>query len=157
MIQTNTDKTGYADGTAGAHNEYFSRLNALLREKGPGHPVIVLDLDTLDRNISVLTKKIVMPRSFRVVVKSLPSIELIRYIFESAQTRKAMVFHRPFLNLIVREFPDADILLGKPLPVQAVRVFYKELEDSSAFDPRANLQWLIDTHERLLQYRQLAH
>ena len=148
---------GYADGPSGAHNAYFSMLNALLRENGSGHPVIVLDLDTLDQNISVLKKKITAPKSFRVVVKSLPCIELIRHVFEIAQTRKAMVFHRPFLNLIAREFPDADVLLGKPFPMQAARVFYRELGETSAFDPSTNLQWLIDTHRRLLQYQQLAH
>ena len=146
-----------AHGPAGGHNEYFSRLNAHLKEKGPGHPVIVLDLDILDQNICVLSKKIAAPKSFRVVVKSLPCLALIRHIFEKAQTRKAMVFHRPFLNLIAREFPDADLLLGKPFPVQAARVFYRELGDTPAFDPGANLQWLIDTHRRLLQYQQMAH
>ena len=79
---------------SGAHNAYFSSLNALLREKGPGHPVIVLDLDVLDENISLLTKKIRAPKSFRLVVKSLPCVELVRHVFEKARTRKAMVFHR---------------------------------------------------------------
>ena len=60
------------------HNEYFSKLNSLLKESGPGHPVIVLDLDILDHNIAVLNRKIAPPKSLRVVVKSLPSIELIR-------------------------------------------------------------------------------
>ena len=148
---------GYKSGPAGTHSEYFSRLNELLKEKGSGHPVIVLDLDTLDRNISELQKKITTPKTFRVVVKSLPCLKLIDHVFEKAQTRQAMVFHRPFLNLMAREFPDVDILLGKPLPVQAARVFYRELGHSSAFDPSTNLQWLIDSQERLLQYRQMAH
>ena len=71
---------GYADGPSGAHNAYFSMLNALLKENGSGHPVILLDMDTLDQNISVLKKKIAAPKSFRVVVKSLPCIELIRHV-----------------------------------------------------------------------------
>jgi D-serine deaminase-like pyridoxal phosphate-dependent protein len=132
-------------------------LNALLREKGPGHPVLVLDLDILDQNISVVTRKITAPGSLRVVAKSLPCLELIRHVFEKIHTRKAMVFHRPFLNLIARELPDADVLLGKPLPVKAAQTFYRQLGETSAFDAEANLQWLIDTHARLLQYQQLAH
>ena len=36
-------------------------------------------------------------------------------------------------------------------------MFYRELEDTSEFDPSTNLQWLIDTHQKLLQYQQLAH
>lgn len=148
---------GYTHGSVVSHDDYFSKLNALLKEKGPGHPVIVLDIDTLDQNIAVLKKKIEAPKSLRVVVKSLPCIELLRYVFKKALTRKAMVFHRPFLNLIAREFPDVDVLLGKPLPIQAACIFYRELEDTSEFDPSTNLQWLIDTHQKLLQYQQLAH
>ena len=91
------------------------------------------------------------------MVKSLPCIELVRHIFKKAGTDKAMVFHRPFLNLVAREFPDVEILLGKPFPVQAARVFYNELGNSAEFNPSDNLQWLIDTHDRLLQYQQLAH
>ena len=147
---------GHPLHSAVAHNAYFSSLNELLREKGPGHPVIVLDLDVLDENIGLLIKKIPAPKSFRVVVKSLPCVELVRHVFVKARTRKAMVFHRPFLNLMAREFPETEILLGKPFPVQSARVFYRELGSGAGFDPSANLQWLIDTHERLAQYQQLA-
>jgi len=145
------------ESNRGVHNEYFSKLNALLKKDGPGHAVIVLDLDILDQNLSELKNTIGDLERFRVVVKSLPSINLIRYILEQTQTRKAMVFHRPFLNLIAEEFPEADVLLGKPFPVQAARTFYRELKETSRFDPAKNLQWLIDTHQRLLQYQQLAH
>jgi D-serine deaminase-like pyridoxal phosphate-dependent protein len=145
------------ESNRGVHNEYFSKLNALLKKDGPGHAVIVLDLDILDKNLGELKNTIGDLERFRVVVKSLPSINLIRYILEQTQTRKAMVFHRPFLNLIAEEFPEADVLLGKPFPVQAARTFYRELKETSRFDPTQNLQWLIDTHQRLLQYRQLAH
>lgn len=36
------------DSNCGEHNDYFSMLNALLKKDGPGHAVIVLDLDILD-------------------------------------------------------------------------------------------------------------
>ncbi len=142
---------------SGGHNEYFSKLNALLKKDGPGHPVIILDLDILDKNLQELNRNMANPDRFRVVVKSLPSIDLIRYIFEQTKTRKAMVFHRPFLNLVAEEFPETDVLLGKPVPVQAARTFYTKLRNTSRFNPAMSLQWLIDSHERLLQYRQLAH
>ena len=144
-------------GHSGGHNEYFSKLNALLKNEGPGHPVIVIDLDILDENLRELNRNMANPDRFRVVVKSLPSIDLIRYIFEQTKTRKTMVFHRPFLNLVTEEFPETDVLLGKPFPVQAARTFYGKLRDTSRFNPALNLQWLIDSHERLLQYQQLAH
>jgi D-serine deaminase-like pyridoxal phosphate-dependent protein len=117
---------------------------------------MVLDLDVLDENLRELNRNMADPKRFRLVVKSLPSIDLIRYVLEQTKTRKAMVFHRPFLNLVVEEFPETDVLLGKPFPVQAARIFYAKLRDTSRFDPAKNLQWLIDSHERLLQYQQLA-
>ncbi len=142
---------------AGDHNEYFSNLNTLLKENGPGHPVIVLDLDILDENLRELNHNMADPDRFRIVVKSLPSIDLIRYVLEQTKTRKAMVFHRPFLSLVAQEFPETDVLLGKPFPVQAARIFYNKLRETSRFKPSTNLQWLIDSHDRLLQYQQLAH
>jgi D-serine deaminase-like pyridoxal phosphate-dependent protein len=145
------------NGPAGDHNEYFSKLNALLKKDGPGHPVIVLDLDILDENLRELNQNMADPDRFRIVVKSLPSIDLIRYVLEQTKTRKAMVFHRPFLSLVAQEFPETDVLLGKPFPVQAARIFYTKLRETSRFKPSTNLQWLIDSHDRLLQYQQLAH
>ncbi|PWG74412.1 alanine racemase, partial [Enterococcus hirae] len=51
--------------------------------------------------------------------------------------------------------PGVDMLLGKPLPVQAARQFYSET--GSAFDAERQLQWLIDSRPRLEQYLQLAN
>lgn len=47
------------------------------------------------------------------------------------------------------------MLLGKPLPVDAARTFYRDLEQGS-FDPSRQLQWLVDSPQRLLQYRKLG-
>jgi D-serine deaminase-like pyridoxal phosphate-dependent protein len=150
-----TTKAGYPIRGA-AHDGYFSALNALLKEQGPGHPVMVLDLDILDQNIRILKQNIPPPKSFRVVVKSLPCVELLRHVFDTAGTSRAMVFHRPFLNRIAHEFPNVEILLGKPFPARAARIFYRELGEGAPFDPSTHLQWLIDTQDRLLQYQHLA-
>ena len=124
---------------SGGHNEYFSKLNGLLKKDGPGHPVIVLDLDILDEKLCELNQNMANPNRFRVVVKSLPSIELIGYVLERTKIRKAMVFHRPFLNLMTEEFPGTDVLLGKPFPVQAAGMSYSKLNDISRFDPAKNI------------------
>lgn len=136
--------------TGAPHGDYFRALNAELQRAGPACPCLVLDLDRLDRNIEVLRRSIRAPMNFRVVAKSLPSIPLMGYIFERAKTQRLMAFHRPFLNAEAEAFPQADILLGKPMPVRAVAEFYELLRGS--FDPSRQLQWLIDTPERLQQY-----
>ena len=139
------------------HDAYFSNLNTLMREKGPGHPVLVLDLDILDKNLEALRSGIGEMDRFRLVVKSLPSLKLIGYILERTRTRKLMVFHRPFLNTALASFPDADILLGKPFPIQALNTFYRELAAATGPTDDTKIQWLIDTQDRLQQYRDAAH
>lgn len=138
------------------YNDYFSALNDELRANGPARPVLVLDLDRLDSNLEVLQRHIRPPKAYRVVCKSLPSVALIEYILEKSGTNRAMVFHQPFINILAEEFPEIDLLLGKPMPVRAAEAFYDGLAPESAFDPARRLQWLIDSPARLEQYRRLA-
>jgi D-serine deaminase-like pyridoxal phosphate-dependent protein len=138
----------------GAYDAYFRALNETLRAHGPARPALVLDLDRLDENIRILRASIRPPKHFRVVDKSLPSMPLIRHIFQQADTTRVMSFHQPFLSQVAAELPQADVLLGKPMPVKSAAAFYAGL--AGAFDPDRQLQWLIDTPERLEEYRALA-
>ncbi|MFV2091405.1 MAG: alanine racemase, partial [Pseudomonadales bacterium] len=61
----------------------------------------------------------------------------------------------PFLNKIAESIPESDVLMGKPMPVAAARTFYSNLKPT-AFDPDRQLQWLIDSEARLLEYQALA-
>jgi D-serine deaminase-like pyridoxal phosphate-dependent protein len=142
------------DDDGGSYDPYFRALNATLRQRGPARPTLVLDLDRLDRNIAVLRESIRAPKSFRVVDKSLPSIPLLEYIFEHAATNRVMSFHQPFLSQVAEQLPNAQILLGKPMPMRSAETFYAGLR--GAFDPDRQLQWLIDTPERLAEYATLA-
>ncbi len=152
----------------GAYPAYFARLNDTLRSHGIDRPVLVIDLDRLDRNIdrvaSSVAASVASPvktptgnlpaKTYRVVVKSIPSPALVDYVAQRAKTRALMCFHRPFLQAMARLRPDADILLGKPMPVSALQTFYAE--HKGAFDPARQLQWLVDTPARLSQYLALA-
>ena len=143
-------------GDRGApHDAYFSGLNAVLKREGPGHPVMLVDVDRMNRNIDFLAASVGPGKTWRVVVKSLPSVELLEHAMRRGGTQALMVFHRPFLNAVAESFPESDALLGKPMPVSAAERFYRELR-ARAFDPATQVQWLIDSHERLLQYRALA-
>lgn len=137
-----------------ADDEYFNALNALLRDIGTGMPRLVVDLDRLDRNLSALVE-LHAPEDIRIVAKSLPSPNLLNYIFRKLRHERLMVFHLPFLLQIVERFPGADILMGKPLPQEAMRRFYRE-RPSNDFDDTRQLQWLADTSDRLLQLVELA-
>lgn len=139
------------------YNPYFSALNQLLKSDGPGRPVLLLDRARMNHNIDVLSRSVGADKTYRVVVKSLPSVELLRHTMDRAGTRALMVFHQPFLNQIAVDFPDSDVLMGKPMPVQAAAIFYERLQPlSNGFDPSVQLQWLIDSPARLGEYQQLA-
>jgi D-serine deaminase-like pyridoxal phosphate-dependent protein len=90
-----------------------------------------------------------------VVVKSLPSLGLVDEAMATWQTPRTMLFNAPQLTLVARERPQADILLGKPLPASAAR-WALEQPAGAGFDPARQVQWLVDTPERLAEYRALA-
>ena len=139
----------------GPHDPYFAQLNELLKASGPGRPVMLIDAQRMAHNIETLTRSVGENKTYRVVVKSLPSVPLLREVMRAADTQALMVFHQPFLNEVARSFPDADVLLGKPMPVAAVRTFFDHL-GNEPFDPARQVQWLVDSRERLRQYRSLA-
>lgn len=155
----------------GPHTPYFLRLNKTLRDNGIDTPVLVIDLDRLDRNIDRVAESVgIRPKkTYRVVAKSIPSPELVAYVASRARTQSLMVFHRPFLQSMVSLNPQSDILMGKPIPVAAVEKFYSEhakskiafskkvaAEPKGFFNPEKQLQWLVDTSDRLQQYLQVA-
>ena len=137
-----------------ADRGYFTALGALLRDIGSGIPRLVVDLDRLDANIERLLE-MQSPESLRFVAKSLPSPELLAHLFSRTGHERLMVFHLPFLLQIVEAFPQADILMGKPMPFAAMRRFYAD-RPGNGFDDVAQLQWLADTRERLLKFVELS-
>jgi D-serine deaminase-like pyridoxal phosphate-dependent protein len=136
------------------HDHYFSAINTELRKHGPAHPCLVLDLDRMDHNLAVVRQAMGPGQSLRIVAKSLPSLSLLDYVMKASGSNRLMAFHQPFLSEEAKRFPQADILLGKPMPVRAADAFYAQLR--GPFDPATQLQWLIDTPQRLAQYLALA-
>lgn len=134
--------------------EHFAALNALLRDVGTGMPRLVVELDRLDCNIERLLG-MHAPEDLRIVAKSLPSQDLLAYVCKQLGHERLMVFHLPFLLQLVERFPGADILMGKPLPIDALRRFYHG-RPVNAFDDTVQLQWLADTNGRLMQMVGLA-
>lgn len=133
------------------HSDYFRTLSAALATAGLARPALVIDKALLHENIAEMQAHLRPGMGYRIVAKSIPSLALIKEVREQTGTNRLMVFHQPFLNLVATEMPDADILLGKPMPVAAMRRFHEKYTPSG-FDPATQIQWLIDTPERLTQY-----
>lgn len=138
------------------HSEYFQQLSLALDKQKLAKPTLVIDKQKLTQNIQTLKGHIQQRFDYRIVAKSLPSVDLLEYVMQQSQSNKLMLFHQPFLNQVAERVPHADVLLGKPLPVNAAQSFYQQLAAHSAFDPQQQLQWLIDSPERLEQYAKLA-
>ena len=133
----------------------FSLWNAQLRRLGPGKPVLLLDLDALDANLRAVREALAPGMAVRVVAKSLPSLPLLRFVMERLETRRLMVFDES-ISILAAAFPDADLLLGKPLPVQAAAIFLADLEHKGDLPAASRVTWLVDSAERLSQYAALA-
>ncbi len=134
--------------------DYFTALGALLHDIGSGIPRLVVDLDRLDANLGRLLE-MQSTESLRFVAKSLPSPRLLAHLFKRTGHQRLMVFHLPFLLQIVEAFPRADVLMGKPMPIAAMRRFYAD-RAVNGFDDVRQLRWLADTRERLLQFVELS-
>ncbi|MBI54958.1 MAG: alanine racemase [Alcanivorax sp.] len=144
-------------GDRGApHPPYFQGLNELLRNRGPGRPVLLIDRQRLADNCRRLMERLPPGRDYRIVAKSLPSVPLIQAVMAETGSRRAMVFHQPFINALAAAEPGCDLLLGKPMPVNAAARFYEELPADAGFNPDRQLQWLIDSEARLREYLALA-
>ena len=137
---------------------YFEHLNKTLKNYQRAIPCLLIDLDRIDENIAILKKNLSTNTDFRVVVKSLPSMELIQYVMQQAATEKLMVFHQPFLTDLAGSLTEhADILLGKPMPIKTAQYFYENLpEHNEGFNPYLQIQWLVDTPKRIQEYINLA-
>ncbi|CAM1372405.1 Alanine racemase domain protein [Tenacibaculum litoreum] len=137
---------------------YFKTLNKELKNYQRAIPCLLVDLDILDENINEVLSNFRKDASLRVVVKSLPLVQLIEYILQKTNSNKLMIFHQPFLtDLASRLDNKADVLLGKPMPIKTAGYFYNNLpQQHNEFNPFTQIQWLVDTEKRIEEYINLA-
>lgn len=140
---------------SGPRDAYFLSVQQALIDAGIATPTLVIDRSRLDQNIDTLIGHLPEGMGYRIVAKSLPSLELIKHIAARSGTDRLMTFNQPMLTQLSVEMPNAKQLLGKPLPVRAAETYFETLPDSD-FSPSDNIQWLIDTPARLEQYANLA-
>ncbi|MER8849726.1 MULTISPECIES: alanine racemase [Mesorhizobium] len=130
---------------------YFATLSDALKEAGIFQPCLLLDLDRLDGNIALVKQRLDPSLAVRVVDKSLACLPLLSHIGKALGTHRLMTFHPPITEAVLRAFPDADLLYGKPIPVGAARAVL-----SRGGLAWSRVCWLIDTQERLAEYGVLA-
>lgn len=139
----------------GDHSPYYQSLSRALHAHDIAKPTLVIDRKVLLENVATLSRHIDKRFAYRIVAKSLPSLPLLDTIMQASGSNRLMLFHQPFINEVANRFPDADILLGKPMPVAAAKNFYTQYQGNE-FNSETQLRWLMDTPERVQQYDALA-
>lgn len=130
---------------------YFATLSQALKQAGIFQPCLLLDLDRLDRNIATVKARLDRGLAVRLVDKSLACLPLLSHIGEALGTVRFMTFHPPVTEAVLKAFPDADLLYGKPMPVEAARAVLSKGDATWS-----RVCWLIDSEERLADYGALA-
>lgn len=137
--------------------DYFKQLGADLTAAGIGTPRIVIDVDRLDANADSIASEIGKDR-YRIVEKSLPSLDLLDHIRTRTGTDKFLLLHLPFLPALLAKFPTAQVLVGKNQPIAAVKTFFDGLPASAdRADAAARVTFLVDGPTRLGELVALAN
>ena len=133
------------------YQPYFAQLNTALRAQRGGASAGIIDLDRLDNNMAVVRKTLGNDFKLRIVTKSLPSIELLKYLMDKGNTNRLMLFSEPFIGEVLTSLnPDSvDILLGKPIPADT----FARLTEKKGW---TTVNWLVDTKQRLNEYIAIA-
>ena len=133
---------------------FFEQLNRDLKRREYALPHLIVDAQALEQNLQYVTTQLRDAKQLqpRIVVKSLACLELLKIISQKLSTQRFMVFHLPQLLPILESFSGAVILFGQPMPVSLVKYFYNENHHWQS----SNIQWLVDSHERLLEYLEIA-
>ena len=127
---------------------YFEALGRDLDARGLGNPVVLIDLDRLDANVDEIASSIA-PLTYRIVEKSLPSIDLLRHVSERSGSESFLVLHLPFLPPLLSAFPSADVVIGKTHLTRAIAQLFASLDPSAYVDAAARVVFLADTAARV--------
>ena len=139
----------YPDGA------YFAQIASDLVAAGIGTPQVFVDMDRLDANVAEIASKVGAGR-WRIVEKSLPSLDLLDYISQKSGSQKFLVLHLPFLSGILGRFPNADVLVGKTHLAVAIRSFFQSQPQSSWAGIAKQVTFVVDSPKRLADLAQVA-
>ncbi|MBW2462766.1 MAG: alanine racemase [Deltaproteobacteria bacterium] len=136
--------------------DYFAQVSRDLDAASIGTPVVFIDMDRVDANIDAIVRE-TPDDGYRIVEKSLPSLDLLSYVSERSGSDKFMVLHLPFLAPLLDRLPNAEVLIGKSHLTSAVAGFFDGLPagtDLAAIARRVT--FLADTPTRLDELTALA-
>lgn len=135
---------------------YFETLAQAVKAEGIFRPVLLIDRDRLDRNAERMIAGLPGGTRLRIVDKSLPSLPLIARLLARTATNRLMTFHLPVTLTMLRQFPDVELLFGKPMPSAAVRAALAGADPDQRDGLVRRVIWLVDSEDRLRALAQVA-
>lgn len=127
---------------------YFEQIAMDLTNAGIGTPQVFIDMDRLDANIAEIVSKAGASR-YRIVEKSLPSLDLLSYVQQKSGSQKFLVLHLPFLPGVLATFPNADVLIGKSHVKEAINSFFLSQPQTSWVSISKQVTFIADDVARL--------
>ena len=127
-----------------------SALGEALKQQGVERPALVLDWQAFQHNLTYLNDHLPAGYHRRIADKSLPSLDLLEHVLSGLHAQATMSFHLPLTQQVLTRFPHLDVLMGKPMPIGEVQRFLGACPQAS------QVTWLIDSDQRLVEYRALA-
>ena len=115
-------------------------------------PQLIVDVAALNHNLVITQQQIPHSLHPRLVVKSLACMALLQHCATQLKTQRYMLFHFAHLKTLFESMPQADVLFGKPMPIQALNHADKAFLQAT----QLQVQWLIDSEQRLGQYLKFA-
>lgn len=134
---------------------WFEQIASDLDAAGIGDPVVLVDLDRAEANVDAIVAGI-RPLTYRIVVKSLPSLDLLELVSSRSGSASFMVLHLPLLPALLARFPGADVLVGKCHLTSAVRAFFDDIPVDERADAAARVTFLADDGAQLDELVALA-
>ncbi|MFB2594892.1 alanine racemase [Paracoccus sp. p4-l81] len=128
----------------------FQAVTRALAQAGIVRPALVLDRRRLRDNLSVLAAGLPADHAVRLADKSIPAPDLIAAGMAGLSTDRIMSFHLPLTARVLARFPQAEVLMGKPMPAAAAAAFRRDVAGAD------RVIWLIDRCEVLRDYLSLA-
>jgi D-serine deaminase-like pyridoxal phosphate-dependent protein len=156
--QNNCDSSSNSGGNCAPGipgSAYFSQLSLDLAAAGIGTPQMLIDLDRLDANADAISTGIGGNR-YRIVEKSLPSLDVLGYVSTRTGSNRFLVMHLPFLPAILNAFPSAEVLVGKCQPIAAVNQFFQTFAPADWPGVAQHVRFLADTPARISELLALA-
>jgi len=138
------------------NRDYFEKLTEALRQKKIARPCMIIDRDRLDENLDILHLGIHGHFQVRISDKSLQCIPLLRHVSKRMRTQCFMSYHLPICERVLKAFPDATTLFGKPMPTEAVRQAITKGFFADYPNDLDRVTWLVDTETRVEELGRLA-